>query len=94
MVTFFSEIKQCFQTLSEDSDCRVVLLAASGKNFSAGLDVVDFAQDFFSGTSLSEGVDVARTTNKTKKQVKSLQDSFTAIEKVCHALSVVQMMRG
>lgn len=59
-----------------------MLLTGSGKNFSAGLDIIDFAQDFFSNTSSDDGMDVARKTFNMKKVVKSMQDSFTALEKV------------
>lgn len=76
------EIQECFEDLSSDNDCRVVLLTGSGKNFSAGLDVMDYAQVFFSGTSSDDQVDVARKTFNMKKIVKSMQDSFTALEKV------------
>ena len=77
-----SEIIQCFEQLGEDSDCRVVLLTGAGKNFTAGLDIVDFAQDFFSQTSSDDGRDVARKAMDFRKTVKSVQYSFTAIEKV------------
>lgn len=77
-----SEIIQCFEQLGEDSDCRVVLLTGAGKNFTAGLDIVDFAQDFFSQTSSDDGRDVARKAMDFRKTVKSMQYSFTAIEKV------------
>ena len=77
-----SEIIQCFEQLGEDSDCRVVLLTGAGKNFTAGLDIVDFAQDFFSQTGSDDGRDVARKAMDFRKTVKSMQYSFTAIEKV------------
>ena len=56
---------------------------------------MDFSQDLFSRTSPSTSKkreDVAHKAMKMIRNVKSAQDSFTAIEKVCHALSVVQMM--
>lgn len=77
-----SEIIQCFEQLGEDSDCRVVLLTGAGKNFTAGLDIVDFAQDFFSQTSSDDGRDIARKAMDFRKTIKSVQYSFTAIEKV------------
>lgn len=68
-----------------------MLLTGSGKNFSAGLDIIDFAQDFFSNTSSDDGIDVARKTFNMKKVVKSMQDSFTALEKVTNIYSVMIM---
>ena len=58
------------------------MLTAAGRNFSAGLDLMDFAQELFSGTSFDDKMDVARRTMNMKKLVKSLQGSFTALEKV------------
>ena len=59
-----------------------MLLTGSGKNFSGGLDLMDFAQDFFSSTSSDDKADVARKTLNMKKLVKWMQNSFTALEKV------------
>ena len=58
------------------------MLTGAGKNFSAGLDLFDFAQEFFSQSSLSDEVDVARKAMQLSKTIKSMQDSFTALEKV------------
>ena len=74
------EIKQCFEELGEDSDCRVVLLTGAGKNFSAGLDVIDFA-DVLSQSTAGED-DGARKAMSLVRIIKSMQGSFTAIEKV------------
>ena len=78
----YREIKDCFGDLAVNEECRAVILTGAGKNFSAGLDVVDFAQDFFSNASSDEGVDVARKAMKFTGVIKSMQDSFTALEKV------------
>ena len=43
---------------------------------------MDFAQDFFSSTDSDDKLDVARKTMYMKKLVKSMQNSFTALEKV------------
>lgn len=43
----FREIKECFDALNENPDCRVVVLSGAGKHFTAGLDLKDavgFAQ--------------------------------------------------
>ena len=74
------EIKQCFEELREDSDCRVVLLTGAGRNFSAGLDVIDFADVL--GQSTAGGDDGARKAMSLVRIIKSMQGSFTAIEKV------------
>lgn len=77
--TFWKEMVECFQTLSEDSSCRVVLLTGEGKNFTSGLDLVDFAPMFSQFQSLN--TDIARTTLLIRRMVQPMQNSFTAIEK-------------
>ncbi|XP_064387875.1 delta(3,5)-Delta(2,4)-dienoyl-CoA isomerase, mitochondrial-like [Halichondria panicea] len=76
---FWTEIKECFDSLSVDPDCRVVMVTGAGKNFTAGLDLVDFAGKFseFSG----EGSDVGRKAMAVRRMAKPMQDSFTALEK-------------
>ena len=81
-----SEIKECFQRLSTDADTRCVIVAGAGKNFSAGLDLTDFADTFFEGQGSQ---DPARKAFRLKETIKPMQDSFTAVEKVrSHSCSV------
>lgn len=35
----FREIKECFDKLSENPDCRVIVVSGAGKLFTAGLDL-------------------------------------------------------
>ncbi len=65
-----------FRRISQDRHCRVVILCASGKNFTAGLDLSDHPSLLNPPT---EG-DFARHAFHHKKTVTDYQDSFTAIE--------------
>ena len=71
---------ECFTHLSQDTTCRCVIISASGSVFTAGLDLNDAAEMFFSATSN----DVARKAFYLRDNVvKPYQMSFTSIEKVC-----------
>lgn len=78
--SFWREMVDCFQRLSEDSSCRVVLLTGEGKNFTSGLDLVDFGP-MFSQFQTTDSADVARRAVLVHRLVQPMQDSFTAIEK-------------
>ena len=76
------EIKQCFEELGEDSDCRVVLLTGAGKT---GLDMIDYAPELFNQSTAveyREEQDVARKAMTLMSSIKSMQGSFTELEKV------------
>ncbi|XP_031787634.2 delta(3,5)-Delta(2,4)-dienoyl-CoA isomerase, mitochondrial isoform X1 [Nasonia vitripennis] len=72
------EIKECFDELSEKAECRVVILSAAGKIFSAGIDYVDAMKLF---QEFDESMDVARKAKILAKTIKQYQDSLTAIDK-------------
>lgn len=70
---------ECFQAISTDSDCRVVVISANGKHFTAGLDLSDTG--VLMETVLSDD-DVARKFRTLQPFIKSYQLSFTSIEQV------------
>lgn len=76
---FFSEIGDCFEKLSEDSDCRVVVLSGAGKLFTAGLDLTDLG----SVIAIRENadLDLARKAFKMRKFLTNWQQNFNSIEK-------------
>ncbi|KZS03860.1 Delta-Delta-dienoyl-CoA isomerase [Daphnia magna] len=74
---FWREMVECFQAISEDSDCRVVVLSANGKHFTAGLDLTDMGP--LMETVLGNG-DVARKFRTLQQFIKSYQLSFTSVE--------------
>ena len=77
--TMFREIGEAFRYIDADTNARAVVLAGSGKHFTAGLDLKE------SGAVLGahEG-DPARVREKLRRHILHLQDCFTALEE-CRA---------
>lgn len=64
------ELKQCFDELSNDPDCRAIVLSGAGKLFSAGLDLKDamiMAQD------IAKMEDPARKGQLLENKIRSYQ---------------------
>lgn len=68
---------QCFNTLSTEPDCRVIVLSANGKHFTAGIDLLDMLQ---LGQKLGDIEDVYRKGHYLEQMIKLYQDSVTSIE--------------
>lgn len=77
--TFISDIRDCMIKLSVDPDCRVVMLTGAGKNFTAGLDLMDFAGNFSEFTT--GDADIGRKSMAVRQMITPFQESFTALEK-------------
>ncbi|KAL0273584.1 UNVERIFIED_CONTAM: hypothetical protein PYX00_006221 [Menopon gallinae] len=79
--TMWEEIGQCFNALSNNPDCRVIVLSGAGdKVFCAGIDFSDFMG---LATKLAEHEDIARKCAVLWPTIKLYQESITAVEK-CH----------
>uniref|UniRef100_R4G4P5 Delta(3,5)-Delta(2,4)-dienoyl-CoA isomerase, mitochondrial n=3 Tax=Rhodnius TaxID=13248 RepID=R4G4P5_RHOPR len=76
--TMWKEIGECFTALGDQDDCRVVLLSANGRLFTAG---IDFNSMMSLGQTLSEHEDVARRCKILKSLIHKYQDSITSLEK-------------
>ncbi|KAM9732831.1 delta(3,5)-Delta(2,4)-dienoyl-CoA isomerase, mitochondrial [Menidia menidia] len=74
---FWSEMVECFNQISDDPDCRVVLVSGSGKVFTAGIDLMDMASDVLQ----PPGDDTARISWNMRKVIRRYQETFSAIEK-------------
>ncbi|XP_008281288.1 delta(3,5)-Delta(2,4)-dienoyl-CoA isomerase, mitochondrial isoform X2 [Stegastes partitus] len=74
---FWREMVECFTEIAEDPDCRVVVFSGAGKIFSAGLDLMDMADNLLQ----PEGDDTARISWNVKKLITQYQETFSAIEK-------------
>ena len=70
---------ECFKTISQDQDCRAVIITGNGKHFTAGLDLSDVVQGDL-GSAMSGDGDVARKFVSLRRTVQAYQSSFTAIE--------------
>lgn len=73
----WEEVKQCFEGLAVNPDCRAIVLSASGKHFCAGIDLNDLMK---LGQELSEIDDVARKGALLERLIKLYQDSLTSLE--------------
>ncbi|MEL6122473.1 MAG: enoyl-CoA hydratase-related protein, partial [Bacteroidota bacterium] len=72
----WEEMKHIFDTMSDDPTVRVIILAGSGKNFCAGIDL-SLLMDLTRYTDIScEG----RKREEIRKSIQFLQDSINAIE--------------
>lgn len=76
---FWKDILSCFNTLTNDQDCRAVVLSGAGKLFTAGLDL--YENEIFNKLMAAEGLDTSRKAFQIRQGVRELQESFNAIEK-------------
>jgi len=73
----WAEMGEAFTRLSTDPDCRVVVLSAAGRMFSAGIDL-----GMLTEIVPTEGEeDIARKSMAIYTHVRSLQEVFTRLEK-------------
>lgn len=73
--TMWSELQTCFEWLDAEPGVRVVILAARGKHFCAGLDLAMFADLVPTGVA-----DPARANEQLRLVIKRLQGNLTAVE--------------
>ena len=81
-----SELGKCFQELDADKDTRSIVLCGSGKHFTAGIDLMQMAEEVGVALQASEepgADDVARRARLLEGYIKSYQDSISALEKCC-----------
>ncbi|XP_028320934.1 delta(3,5)-Delta(2,4)-dienoyl-CoA isomerase, mitochondrial isoform X1 [Gouania willdenowi] len=74
---FWREMVQCFNEISDDSDCRVVLVSGAGKIFTAGIDLMDMASDVLQ----PDGDDTARISWNLRRTITKYQETFSVIER-------------
>ncbi|KAG5899783.1 hypothetical protein JTB14_006118 [Gonioctena quinquepunctata] len=72
------ELKTCFKELSEDENCRVIVLSAEGKLFTAGIDLKDFPKVL---SEVAQKDDVARKAKIWYKVLVNFQEAITILEK-------------
>lgn len=76
-VPMWRDIRHCFDTLSDDGDCRAIVFSGNGKIFSSGLDLsmlTDMAGD------MAAAGDVARRGAVVGKQLRECQQSVSSLE--------------
>lgn len=65
-----SELKACFESLSENPDCRAIVLSGAGKYFTAGLDL---KESLTWAQQLADIEDSARKGHFLEKKIKTYQ---------------------
>ncbi len=73
---FWPEMVQAFRAIAHDMDVRCVILASTGKHFTAGLDLNWAGQN----AAASTGGDLGRQREAFRRHVKELQESFNVID--------------
>ncbi|KAL5283707.1 ECH1 family protein [Megaselia abdita] len=73
------EVKECFENLHINPDCRAIVLSGAGKHFTAGIDMTSM---MMMGQELGEIEDVSRKGYVMEPLIKLYQDSVSALE-VC-----------
>lgn len=69
------ELQACFEWLDAEPRVRAVVLAGEGRHFCSGLDLAVFAG------LVAEHADPARRAEQLRRQILSMQDNLTAIER-------------
>ncbi|KAL0859789.1 hypothetical protein ABMA27_010142 [Loxostege sticticalis] len=73
----WSELKQCFNALHKEPECRVVVLSGQGKLFTAGIDLNSLIEYFSKANDID---DPARRARFLYDWMKECQDSITSLE--------------
>jgi len=85
---FWGDIRQVFTDLDERTDVRCVVIASTGKHFTAGLDLVDFG-----GSLVDAEVEPARRAEQFRRMVLQMQESFSVIDR-CRAPVIAAIQGG
>jgi enoyl-CoA hydratase len=80
---FWADLPQVMEALGEDSETRVVIIAAKGESFTVGIDLKAFGPVFMNG-GVDPDLDPQPTSDVAKRQalyqgIKKLQRTFSAI---------------
>jgi len=75
---FWREMRKCFQALDKESDCRAIVLSGNGRLFTSGLDLSDPS---LLESIMTKKADGARKAKDLYEIIRSMQDSFTSLEK-------------
>ncbi|KAI1284864.1 Delta-3,5-Delta-2,4-dienoyl-CoA isomerase, mitochondrial [Halotydeus destructor] len=82
----FRELAECFNRISDDKQCRAVVISGNGKLFSAGMDYADI-QEILAQITGAEPISSINGSNDVARKAKYLRDiishgqlSFSAME--------------
>ena len=77
---FWPEMVQVFRTIDHDTSVRCVIIASTGKHFTAGLDLKWAAQNALASAGDANRADLGRQREAFRRHVKELQESFNVID--------------
>ncbi len=84
---FWRELPELVAKLDNSGTVRVIILSASGKHFTAGMDL-----NVFNKIGNSPGLEPARNAEKQRRWIKALQDVFTSLERA--RMPVISAIQG
>lgn len=73
---FWGELREAFRALDEDPEVRVAVISSTGRHFTAGLDLKEFA-----GLSMGDTGDLGRRREAFRRMVLGMQESFSVLER-------------
>lgn len=85
---FWTEMVEVFHAIEHDMSVRVVIIASTGRHFTAGLDLNWAGQSVLG----SDGADLGRQREAFRRHVKELQESFNVIDR-CR-VPVIAVVQG
>jgi enoyl-CoA hydratase len=86
---FWRDLPLAAAAVAENSDIRVVVVAAKGPHFTVGLDLKEFGGHF---SSSDTSASAARANARTFANVRAMQDSVTSLAKL--AVPVIAAIHG
>ena len=79
--SLFNQLERCIDTAATDPNVRVIVISATGKAFSVGLDLKDATSGQDSILSGTTPTDVARAIIRGRAHIHRVQSSISALER-------------
>ncbi|HIG67872.1 MAG TPA: crotonase/enoyl-CoA hydratase family protein [Porticoccaceae bacterium] len=84
---FWRELPAIVNKLDMDGTIRVIILSSTGKHFTAGMDL-----EIFDSMDDDKDLEPARSAEKKRRWILTLQDAFTALERA--RMPVISAVQG
>lgn len=79
--SFWRELPEIVQGISDDASARVVVISSTGKHFSAGMDLSAFSGGGLIAEAAGTASEIGRARANLRMGVLRLQESFNALER-------------
>jgi len=73
---YWTETREIFEMLNDNTDVRAIVVSSTGKHFTAGMDL-----GFFSGMAAMPDADAGRQREQVRRLILEMQESFNVIER-------------